>query len=112
MRFLLARTERPRGKGYWATYLTIMPGDNIAKKLSDLSADDEILARKMIAEVLNGQPSAGTEKDPSDFLRSWQQKAERLHLRPEDLTVNDTKLGLTIFRNSTGGWEAFYNYVK
>lgn len=112
MRFLLARTERPKGKGYWASYLTIMPGDNIAEKLASLSTGDEELARKTLASIINGQLPANVEKDPSDFLGTWQQKAERLHVAPEDLKVNDTKLGINIFKNASGAWEAFYNYVK
>ncbi len=112
MRFLLARTERPIGKGYWASYITLMPGDNIVEKLSGLTKDDEKLARETLATVINGQLPAGAEKDPSDFLGTWQKKAERLHVAPEDLTINDTKLGINIFKNSVGAWEAFYNYVK
>jgi hypothetical protein len=112
MRFLLARTERPKGKGYWASYITVMPGDNIAKILSGLSKDDEILARKTLAEIMNGQLPADAEKNSDNFLSSWQQKADRLYLRPEDLKVNDTKLGINLFKNSSGAWEAFYNYVK
>jgi hypothetical protein len=112
MRFLLARTERPKGKGYWASYITVMPGDDMAKKLSGLSKDDEILARKTLAEIINAQLPADAEKKSDNFLSSWQQKADRLYLRPEDLKVNDTKLGINIFKNSSGAWEAFYNYVK
>lgn len=112
MRFLLARTERPTGKGYWASYITVMPGDNIAAKLKGLSEDDEKIARKTLAEIMNNQPPAGSENNPSDFLAGWQKKAERLHMKPEDLKINDTNLAINIFKNSTGSWEGFYNYVK
>ena len=112
MRYLLARTERPKGKGYFATYITIMPGDTIAEKLSNLSKEDEQMARKTLAEIINNQLPADAKKDPNDFLAGWQQIAERLHIAPQDLKINDTKLGINIFKNSAGAWEAFYNYMK
>lgn len=108
---LLARTERPTGKGYWASYIQIMPGDDIAQKLESLNDKDTSAAQKLIQQILQKNPPTGTPSDSGDFLASWTAKQSRWQATIKDLKTNDTNLGINIFKNPLGNWESFYNYV-
>lgn len=108
---LLARTERPAGKGYWATYIQIMPGDDIPAKLESLPEKDKPVAEKLVQEVLKKHLPTGTPRGGDDFLASWSAKQTRAHATIKDLKTNDTNLGIHIFKNAIGNWESFYNYV-
>lgn len=111
-RYLLARTVRPKGKGYWASYITFMPGDEIAPKLTHLSEIDRLNVRKCLVSIFAGQPPAGEKTNPADFMGSWQKKIARGVQSPEGITVNDTRLAINVFKNASGAWESFFNYVK
>ena len=110
--FVLARTVLPTGVGYWANYITIMPGDTIDEKLASLKPEDKNEARKVVVNILAKylpETSGGVEKD---FLSEWQQKYERSKTAPKDMKINDTRIGMNIYKNKQGAWEAFYNFVK
>lgn len=109
--YLLARTARPSGSGYWASYITIRPGDSIDEKLEHLNPEDKQQARKIIVSVLQRNRAASNSATPTDFLAGWQAKENRAHLTEEAITVNDTNIIMNIYRNIVGGWEAFYNYA-
>lgn len=107
--YVLARTERPKGAGYWATYIQVMPGDDINQKLASLNEQDQLMAKKAIAEVIKHYaPST----DCSDFMSSWQAKTKQLHKKPEEISINETNYGMNVFKNVTGNWEIFYNTIK
>lgn len=108
---LLARTERPAGKGYWASYIQIMPGDSIATKLESLTEKDTPFAEKLVQEILQKHLPTGTPKGSDDFLASWDAKQTRAHATIKDFQTNDTNLVIHIFKNVMGNWESFYNYV-
>ncbi len=108
--FLLARTERPKGVGYWATDIIIRPNDDIHEKVRHLSDVDRPNALAILVEVLKSTPPASLKKDPSDFLGGWTQKANRATLTPETVIINDTNLVISVYKNIVGDWEAFFKH--
>lgn len=110
--FLLARTERPKGKGYWASNIVLMPGDEIAPKIAHLSEQDKQGFMGTYLNVVNSQPSASAKPDPNNFMGGWQSKVERQLLTADQVTMNDTRLAISIYKNLSGSWESFYNYVN
>lgn len=109
--YLLARTERPANLGYWSTSIVVMPGDNIADKLADLNDDDKKAARGILANVMQNNPPVSAADSTNDFLGTWNKKSEQSQIDPDSLTTNNTDLSIAIFKNLTGGWEAFFNRV-
>lgn len=107
--YLLARTERPVGNSYWATRIGVMPGDMVKGKLALLTESDQLAARKVLASVIQKHP---VSSNPKDFLDGWIKKTERSDLAPESIVTNDTNLGIDLYKNINGDWEAFYNPVS
>ncbi len=109
--YLIARTERPAGIGYWSSNIVVMPGDNIVEKLADLSEEDRKGARGVLANVMQNNPPISAKDSANDFLGTWMQKSAQTKLDPDSLTANNTNLSISIFKNLTGGWEAFFSHV-
>ena len=109
---LLARTERPKGKGYWASNIVLMPGDEIAPKIAHLSDEDKLGFLNTYINVASSDPSPGAQTEPTNFLSGWQHIAQKRQLKPEEVTINDTRLAISIYKNLSGGWDSFHNYVR
>lgn len=108
---LLARVERPKGKGYWASYIPVMPGDDINEKLESLNQTDKNAAKKIILELMQREVPGGVV-DRTSFLAGWEQKSSRMHMTIADLDKNDTTLAMHLYKNILGDWEVFYNRMK
>lgn len=109
--YLLARTSRPTGNGYWATNISIMPGDDIDEKLVGLGPKDKQKARKMIENTVRNYYSSEDSVSGS-FLETWQKKAARKTLPSKSIKTNDTIIAMNIFKNTVGGWEIFNKYTN
>lgn len=105
--YLFARTERPKGNSYWATSIIINPGDLIDDKLKKLSSKDQLAAKECLLRVISNY-SPPTDGSVS-FLEKVQNAAQYKNLTINTLTQNNTNYVIAIFKNVSGGWEAFFN---
>ena len=99
---LLAEVSRPAGKGYWATYIVIMPGDSIDEKLALLDTKQKVLVKKGLRKILS-RAQASADKP---FIETYTKYKDI-----EELKVNNSDYGFTVFQNMHGHWEFFYNHI-
>ena len=60
---------------------------------------------------MQNNPPVSAADSTNDFLGTWNKKSEQSQIDPDSLTTNNTDLSIAIFKNLTGGWEAFFNRV-
>lgn len=102
---VLAEVERPVGDGYWASSVTIRPGDTVEPLIKHFTKKQQTDIRKQLKKILkhSSNPTAG-----GSFLKSYQ-------LRYTDVIVDDinkSDMAVTIYVHKNGSIECFYNWVK
>lgn len=104
---ILAKVERPTGDGYWANVFTIMPGDEISKKIAHLSKQEQEDVRKALAPHLVHRPTDAK----MSFLEAYQAR-KSLETELKDSDVNLSNFGFWIYVEKMGKVDVFYNPVK
>lgn len=100
---MLAEVQRPTQKGYWAEAVKIMPGDKIGDKISHYSEKEQANIRKVLSSILQHKVDPQTS-----FLESFQAKQQNTI---ED-DINKTDIAVSLYVQSNGEVEYFYNYVN
>jgi hypothetical protein len=106
---VLAEVERPKGKGYWASNIIILPGDDIDEKLVGFSEKERLAAKKAILPIL----AQGVYKPGgTSFLEAYNAKTDVTKMKPEDVKTNTSHYGMSLYKSPRGGFEIFYNAMN
>lgn len=99
---VLAEVKRPTHAGYWANAIIIMPGDNIGQKIKHYTQKQQTDIRKTLISILQHKVDPSTS-----FIESFQ--AKQLNTMTDD--INQTDLAVSIYVQTDGKVDYFYNYV-
>lgn len=100
---MLAKVEKPTAKGYWSDAILIMPGDKISDKISGQPEDVQANIRNALNKILKNKI------DPNaSFLDSYNNKTQDTIKND----INQTNMAVSVYVQSDGNVELFYNYVK